>query len=80
MLSRGSKHRVPCPGSELWDLGTGNQGQGRGHQWLVTWQKLLGSVAILSLVSLTAPGGKGLPGFPLFCNSCWTRLEGNSRS
>lgn len=76
MLSRGLQ--APGTMSWLWNSGTVNweTSQGRGHQWLVTWQKLL-SVAILSLVSLTAPGkGEGCWFLKLFCNSCWTRLEG----
>lgn len=46
---------------------------------MVTEQGILGSAAVMSLVSLSAQGGawgEVLPSTQLFCNRCWTRLEG----
>lgn len=46
---------------------------------MVTEQGILGSAAVMSLVSLTAQGGawgEALPSTQLFFNRCWTRLEG----
>lgn len=53
-------------------------GLGPGQRPLVTGQRVLGSKAVMSLVSLTAQGrtaDEELPSPQLFCNSCWTRLE-----